>query len=75
MCASVFPVDSQKHRRCFCRNGSSDMCYCEHVLKRMVDTVAVSDKDPLITGASFECWCEKGNAGEPCARGNGCAAA
>ena len=55
MCASVFPVVSQKHRRCFCRNCSSDMCCWTHVLKRIVDTVAVSDKDPLIRGASFEC--------------------
>ena len=29
----------------------------------MVLTVAVSDKDPLKRGASFECWLVKGNAG------------
>ena len=34
----------------------------------MVLTVAVSDKDPLKRGASFECWLVKGNAGNPALR-------
>ena len=54
MCASVFPLTCKNIEGVFGRNVSSDTC-TKRVLKRMVATVAVSDKDPLKRGASFEC--------------------
>ena len=62
MCASVFPLTCKNIEGVFGRNVSSDTC-TKRVLKRMVATVAVSDKDPLKRGASFECRLVKGNAG------------
>ena len=41
----------------------------------MVVTVAVSDKDPLTRGGSFECRLVKATQGKPCATCNGCEAA
>ena len=46
MCASVFPLTYKNIEGVFGRNVSSDTLY-KRVLKRMVATVAVSDKDPL----------------------------
>ena len=52
MCASVFPSGHKNIEGVFVGTVVPIVVY-QHVLKRMVCTVAVSDKDPLIKGGKF----------------------